>query len=39
MVSITNRIKDREKDDILNELGLAPPSKKEVIEKIKTLPA
>ena len=37
MVSITNRIKDREKDDILNELGLAPPSKKEVIEKIKTL--
>lgn len=39
MVSITNRIKDREKDDILNELGLAPPSKKEVIEKIKTFPA
>ena len=37
MVSITNRIKDRKKDDILNELGLSPPSKKEVTEKIKKL--
>lgn len=37
MVSITNKIKDRKKDDILNELGLSPPSKKEVTEKIKKL--